>query len=72
MAERIADTGAPPRRTENNERLAKMLRAYPISRGLGRLCRPEDVSGMVAFLASDRAAFITGQRIGVSGSFTMA
>ncbi|MBC7955273.1 MAG: SDR family NAD(P)-dependent oxidoreductase [Cytophagales bacterium] len=56
---------------ENNERLAKMLKAYPIARGLGRLAKPEDVSGMVAFLASDRAAFITGQSIGVSGGYTM-
>jgi NAD(P)-dependent dehydrogenase (short-subunit alcohol dehydrogenase family) len=62
---------APSSTPENNERLAKMLKAYPLSRGLHRLCRPEDVSGMVAFLASDRAAFITGQSIGVSGGFTM-
>jgi NAD(P)-dependent dehydrogenase (short-subunit alcohol dehydrogenase family) len=62
---------APGSTPENNERLAKMLKAYPISRGLGRLCRPEDISGMVAFLACDRAAFITGQSIGVSGGFTM-
>ena len=62
---------APSSTPENNERLAKMLKAYPISRGLNRLARPEDVSGMVAFLASDRAAFITGQSIGVSGGYTM-
>ena len=62
---------APGATPENNERLAKMLKAYPISRGLNRLARPEDVSGMVAFLASDRAAFITGQSIGVSGGYTM-
>jgi len=62
---------APSATPENNERLAKMLKAYPISRGLNRLAKPEDVSGMVAFLASDRAAFITGQSIGVSGGYTM-
>jgi 2-hydroxycyclohexanecarboxyl-CoA dehydrogenase len=62
---------APSSTPENNERLAKMLKAYPISRGLNRLAKPEDVSGMVAFLASDRAAFITGQSIGVSGGYTM-
>ena len=56
---------------ENNELLAKMLGAYPISKGVGRLSRPTDVSGLVAFLASDRALFITGQTIGASGGFTM-
>jgi len=56
---------------ENDERLGKMLNVYPISKGLGRLSRPEDVSGLVAFLASDRALFITGQTIGASGGFAM-
>lgn len=56
---------------ENNERLRKMLNAYPISRGLQRLANPQDVSGMVCLLASDRAAFITGQSIGISGGFVM-
>lgn len=56
---------------QNNERLDKMLRVYPISRGLGRLSRPTDVSGLVVFLASDRALFITGQTIGASGGFVM-
>lgn len=36
-----------------------------------RLGRPEDLSGMVAFLASDDANFITGQVISVSGGLTM-
>lgn len=56
---------------ENNSRLPKMLGVYPIGKGLGRVGRPEDVSGMVAFLASDRAAFITGQCVGVSGGYAM-
>lgn len=62
---------SPSATPENNERLAKMLNAYPIARGLQRLCRPEDVSGAVLLLASDRAAFITGQSLGVSGGFSM-
>jgi 3-oxoacyl-[acyl-carrier protein] reductase len=32
---------------------------------LSRLARPEDVAGVVRFLASDEAAFITGQAINV-------
>ena len=31
-----------------------------------------DIPGIVAFLASDEAAFITGQVISVSGGLTMA
>jgi len=56
---------------ENNERLGKMLGAYPIGRGLNRLARPEDVAPIVCLLASDRAAYITGQSIGCSGGFYM-
>jgi len=56
---------------ENNEFLAKMLNVYPIAKGVGRLSRPEDISGLVAFLASDRALFVTGQTIGASGGFAM-
>lgn len=38
----------------------------------GRLGQPEDVVGAVCFLASDEAAFITGQVLSVSGGLTMA
>ncbi len=34
---------------------------------LKRIGEPEEVGSMVAFLASDRAAYITGETIGVSG-----
>jgi NAD(P)-dependent dehydrogenase (short-subunit alcohol dehydrogenase family) len=34
---------------------------------LGRVGYPEDVAGAVAFLASDDAAYITGQKIYVDG-----
>lgn len=34
---------------------------------LGRIGTPDDVTGVVAFLASDRAAFLTGQLLTVNG-----
>ncbi|UIF90029.1 glucose 1-dehydrogenase [Cupriavidus sp. UYPR2.512] len=44
-----------------------LKRAIPLK----RLGQPEDIPGMVAFLASDDANFITGQVISVSGGLTM-
>jgi 3-oxoacyl-[acyl-carrier protein] reductase len=34
---------------------------------LGRLCQPEDVAGLVRYLLSPEAAFLSGQSIGLSG-----
>jgi 2-hydroxycyclohexanecarboxyl-CoA dehydrogenase len=48
--------------------LAGMQRAIP----LGRLAKPEDVAGAVAYLVSDEAAYVTGQVLSVSGGLTMA
>ncbi|MDE2286042.1 MAG: 3-oxoacyl-ACP reductase FabG [Hyphomicrobiales bacterium] len=39
---------------------------------LGRLGEPDDLHGVICFLASDDAAFITGQVISVSGGLTMS
>jgi 2-hydroxycyclohexanecarboxyl-CoA dehydrogenase len=39
---------------------------------LGRLGEPEDIAGVVAFMVSDDAGFITGQTLSVSGGLTMA
>lgn len=38
---------------------------------LGRIGTPEDVAELIAFLASDKSSFITGQVIGCDGGFAM-
>jgi 2-hydroxycyclohexanecarboxyl-CoA dehydrogenase len=61
MLEGMAETGG--------EKLLESLeRAVPMR----RLGEPEDVAAAVAFLSSERAGFITGQTLSVSGGLTMA
>lgn len=48
-------------------RVRTVLKMYP----LGRLGEPQDVAATVAFLASDRAAWTTGQVVSVNGGFAM-
>ena len=45
-----------------------LKRAIPMR----RLGQPDDYPGLVAFLLSDDAGFMTGQTISVSGGLTMA
>ena len=53
---------------ETGQKIYEALkRAIPMK----RLGKPEDLAGMVGFLASDKASFITGQTISVSGGLTM-
>ncbi len=53
----------------SNPKLTEALaRAMP----MGRLGKPDDYAGLIAFLLSDDAAFITGQTISVSGGLTMS
>jgi len=45
----------------------EMLRAFQAKIPLDRLGKPEDVAALFAFLASDEAAFITGQTFVIDG-----
>ncbi|KAI5913927.1 SDR family NAD(P)-dependent oxidoreductase [Thauera sp. 2A1] len=46
-----------------DEWMQSMIKAIP----LGRMCEPEEIARVAAFLASDDASFITGQNIAVNG-----
>jgi NAD(P)-dependent dehydrogenase (short-subunit alcohol dehydrogenase family) len=48
------------------EREAKIAKIFP----MGRLTEVSDVVDCVAFLASDKAKFITGQVVSVSGGYS--
>src|SRR5262249_4701707 len=49
------------------ERLAARLASIPA----GRLGRPADIAALAAFLASDRASYITGQTVTIDGGLTL-
>ena len=51
----------------NDQQWADWLRSRT---ALGRWGRPEEIAGVVVFLAGDTASFITGQTIAVDGGMT--
>ena len=50
--------------------VADRLRATASANPMRRVARPEDMAGVVLFLASDLAAYVNGQTIAVDGGFT--
>ncbi len=48
-------------------RIKSVLKLYPA----GRLGEPDDIAAAIVFLASERAAWITGQVLSVNGGFVM-
>jgi len=63
MLEQMLAAGGDTART-----VEALRRAVPMR----RLARPQDIAPAVAFLASESAAYITGQTLSVSGGLTMA
>ena len=53
--------------TLGEEEVRRQEREVP----LGRWAQPEELSPLVAFLAGEHAAFITGQVVGPNGGKTM-
>ncbi len=49
----------------------QIMRGYPLAKGLVRLGRTTDIADAVAFLASQRAEWITGQVLSVNGGYSM-
>jgi len=52
---------------KEKEMFAKLSAAQPI----GRMGQPEEIAGLVAFLCSDEAAFITGSAYDIDGGATL-
>jgi len=63
----VTDT-AQPRQGMTDEELYARASRVP----LGRIAQPEDIAGVIAFLCSDAAAYMTGQIIAVNGGTDMA
>jgi NAD(P)-dependent dehydrogenase (short-subunit alcohol dehydrogenase family) len=66
IAPGLTDT-AQPRYGNTEDELAEMAKAVP----LGRMARPEDIAALGVFLASDAAAYITGQVHHINGGAYM-
>lgn len=67
----VTETGMLENFMDSAGNKEKLREAFTRAVPLGRLGKPEDLPGAIAFLASDEASFITGQVISVSGGLTM-
>ena len=62
MGDRLA------RATMGVDEATELDTAFPF----GRVCRPEDVAHVVAFLVSDGGSYVSGQRVEVNGGGLVA
>jgi 3-oxoacyl-[acyl-carrier protein] reductase len=67
IAPGLTDT-AQPRHGNTDAELAEMAKAMP----LGRMGRPEEIAGLMTYLASEPAAWITGQVYHINGGVYLA
>ena len=70
----LVNTVAPgPADVERNAEILSAEEREQLRRDipLGRFAEPEDIAGVVLFLASDAASFITGATIDVNGGYVM-
>ena len=62
--------------TEMGKRLVKAtagiddMRQIDAAMPFGRVCQPEDIANVVRFLVSERAGYVTGEKINVYGGAT--
>ena len=56
---------------EAEKRRKAMMRAYPLAKSRGSLGTTQDMANAVAFIASERASWITGQLLSVNGGYCM-
>ncbi len=54
-----------------NQQKKKLQQAIREMTPMGRLGRPEDLLGVISFLASEQSSYITGQNILVDGGKTI-
>lgn len=66
IAPGLTDT-AQPRHGNTEDELAEMAKTVP----LGRMARPEEIAALGVFVASDAAAYITGQVYHINGGAYM-
>jgi Dehydrogenases with different specificities (related to short-chain alcohol dehydrogenases) len=60
---------ARDRASREGKPLEDVLKAMAGEIPLGRMAKPEEVGELVAFLASERASYITGSLIGIDGGY---
>lgn len=58
--------------TATNELAGRGIASIEKNVPLGRMGQPEDIANAVAYLASEGAAYVTGQTLSVSGGISMA